>query len=270
MVSINKDNQQAITDVSSFISRQWQEESNSYINIDFDSINKTEYKINCLSEQQYVCCYCSREIENTPQTELEHIIPKSINTIDSLQRYLDLSPILLNNIILQQDFRKSTEEQNTPPFPHHIAYQNIVASCNGKIKYTSENITCCNRKREDTFIPPFNLMPNSIKYLNDGTIYYDYDEIDNRFINSLNLNKDLLKKIRRIWFLFTASDVTPNELLQITTLEQIKEIITLHIDINPLKEAADRTTIHSFKNEVSWKMLMNYKYFFNYFKIQNN
>jgi hypothetical protein len=42
MVSINKDNQQAITDVSSFISRQWQEESNSYINIDFDSINKNE------------------------------------------------------------------------------------------------------------------------------------------------------------------------------------------------------------------------------------
>ena len=42
MVSINKDNQQAITDVSSFISRQWQEESNSYINIDFDSINKTQ------------------------------------------------------------------------------------------------------------------------------------------------------------------------------------------------------------------------------------
>lgn len=40
MVSINKDNQQAITDVSSFISRQWQEESNSYINIDFDSINE--------------------------------------------------------------------------------------------------------------------------------------------------------------------------------------------------------------------------------------
>ena len=133
MVSINKDNQHAITDVSSFISRQWQVESNRYINIDFDSINKNEYKINCLSEQQYVCCYCSREIENTPQTELEHIIPKSINTIDSLQRYLDLSPILLNNIILQEDFRKSTEEQNTPPFPHHIAYQNIVASCNGKI-----------------------------------------------------------------------------------------------------------------------------------------
>lgn len=107
MVSINKDNQQAITDVSSFISRQWQEESNSYINIDFDSINKTEYKINCLSEQQYVCCYCSREIENTPQTELEHIIPKSINTIDSLQQYLDLSPILLTHIARQPDGKRA-------------------------------------------------------------------------------------------------------------------------------------------------------------------
>lgn len=40
MVSINKDNQQAITDVSSFICRQWQEESNRYINTDFDSINE--------------------------------------------------------------------------------------------------------------------------------------------------------------------------------------------------------------------------------------
>jgi hypothetical protein len=270
MVSINKDNQQAITNVSNFISMQWQEESNRYINIDYDSINKTEYKINCLSEQQYVCCYCSREIENTPQTELEHIIPRSIHTPDSLQRYLDFSPILLNNIILQEDFRKSTEEQNTPPFPHHIAYQNIVASCNGKIKDTSENITCCNRKREDTFIPPFNLMPKSIKYLKDGSIYYENDEIDNRFINSLNLNKVLLKKIRRIWFLFTASGVTLDDLLKINTLEQIKEIITLHIDINPLKTVADSTSIHSFKNEANWKMLMNYKYFFNYFIIPNH
>ena len=33
MVSINKDNQQAITDVSSFISRQWQVESNRYIRL---------------------------------------------------------------------------------------------------------------------------------------------------------------------------------------------------------------------------------------------
>jgi hypothetical protein len=31
MVSINKDNQQAITNVSNFISMQWQEESNRYI-----------------------------------------------------------------------------------------------------------------------------------------------------------------------------------------------------------------------------------------------
>uniref|UniRef100_UPI00404B6DE8 HNH endonuclease n=1 Tax=Flavobacterium sp. TaxID=239 RepID=UPI00404B6DE8 len=272
MVSLNKDNQNAIDYVTNFIKGQWFEDSKKYIGIGFNdgAFNKATLKNYCLEEQQNVCCYCSRKIDNSNNTELEHIIPRSIDTEIGLMPYFDLSHILADNIVLQESFRASTVKQITPPFPHHIAYHNIVASCNGKIKDTSEDLTCCNRNRGNDFVPPFNFMPNSIAYLNDGTIYYVNDEIDNRYINPLNLNKALLKNIRRIWLLFANSDLTLDELLQASTINQIKEIFTLHIDVSPNKTIADSTIIDSFKNEAQWKTLMNYKYFLDYFRINNN
>ena len=272
MVNLNKVNQTAIDYVSNFINNQWQEDSKRYIGIGYDdgAINKATLKGYCLQEQNYVCCYCSREISNSPNTELEHIIPRARN-IDNIEllRYFSYSDILSQNIILQSEFSANAINQETPPFPHHIAYHNLVASCNGKIKVSSEDLTCCNRNRGNKFVPPFNLMPNSISYLNDGTIYYVDDEIDNRYINPLNLNKTLLKNIRRIWLLFSNSDLTLDEIFQVSTLDQIKEIFTLHIDASPLKTKADNAIIDSFKNEAQWITLMNYKYFLDYFRYNN-
>jgi hypothetical protein len=278
MVSLNKNNQTAIDYVTNFINGQWLENNiggNEYRNIGYNSINRTQYKTYCLQEQENVCCYCSREIANNPNTELEHIIPRSVATNEALQPYFSLSNILADNTVLQEDFRLSTERQATPPFPHHIAYQNIVASCNGITFKSSEDFTCCNRKRQDDFIPPYNLIQNNIVYLPDGTIYstidttYEEQGIQYDSITRLNLNKQTLKNIRRIWFLLASSDVNINQLTQATTIENYSEIFTLYLRVNPRKVTSDNNLIDSFENETSWKVLMQYKYFLNYFRNNN-
>jgi len=273
MVTITKDNQDAISYVSDFIDGQWQVDSHRYIGIGYDdgAFNKATLRGYCLAEQGYVCCYCSREIENSSKTQLEHLIPRARETNQEiLDRYFGYSPILSQNIVLHSDFAASTEMQTTPPFPHHIAYQNIVASCNGKTFKFSEDFTCCNHNRGNDFVPPFNLMPDSIRYEKDGTIYYTHDEIDNRFIKPLNLNKEILKRIRRIWFLFANSEVTEDELNNAKNAEIIIEVMTLHLEINRFKSPSDRNIIDSFKTVDNWNTLMNYRYFLNYFRNNNN
>jgi hypothetical protein len=272
MVTLEKNNQEAIAFVSEFIENQWQDDSNKYIGIGFDdgAFNKTTLKGYCLAEQENVCCYCSREIDKSSNTQLEHIIPRAKKTNqDTLERYFVYSPILSENIVLQSIFADSTERQSTPPFPHHIAYHNIVATCNGKTIETTEDTTCCNRNRGDDFVPPFNLMASSIAYLKDGTIYYINDEINYRNINPLNLNKDLLKNIRRIWFLFANTDVTENELLNANNQEKILEVITLYLEVSTFKSPSDRNVIDSFKTLSNWGTLMKYLYFLNYFRTNN-
>ncbi len=274
MVTLNKNNQTAIDYVTNFINGQWFEDSNRYLGLGFDdgAFNKATMKGYCLEEQNNVCCYCSREIGNNNHTELEHIIPRSVDTENALQPYFNLSNLLAENIVLQESFRPSTVMQVTPPFPHHIAYHNIVASCNGITFKSSEYFTCCNRKREDDFIPPYNLIQNNIMYLHDGTIYstidttYEEQGIQYNSITHLNLNKQTLKNIRRIWFLLAGTDVTINQLTQAITIDDYKEIFTLYLRANPLKVINDNNLIDSFENETSWKILMYYKYFLNYFR----
>ncbi len=278
MVTIEKNKQAAIDYVNEFIKGQWLENNNGgfeYRNIDFNSINRTIYKTYCLEEQEYVCCYCSREIANNNHTELEHIIPRSVTTNEVLQHYFSLSNILADNIVLQEVFRLSTAQETPPPFPHHIAYQNIVASCNGITFKSSEDFTCCNRNREDFFIPPYNLIPNNIVYLNDGTIYSNIDTnhkeqgIPYESLTHLNLNKQVLKNVRRIWFLLANSDVHLNQLLQASNIDDYKEIFTLFLRVNPMKAISDNNLIDSFENTTSWTVLMQYKYFLDYFRNNN-
>jgi 5-methylcytosine-specific restriction endonuclease McrA len=269
MVTLKKDNQEAIDFVSCFIEKQWQE--TKYVNIEYDCIDKKAYRKFCLKEQGNVCCYCSRVIDNSNNTQLEHIIPRDRNlNQDTISRYFSFSKVLEDNVVLQSVFTNSREKLRTPPFPHHIAYQNIVASCNGKTTTSSEDFTCCNRNRGNRFIPPFNLMPNSIVYLNDGSLYYIEDELGDIFINQLNLNKDLLRKIRRIWFLFAKSDVKEDELVNATNEDRIIEVITFYLEINRFKSPSDRNVIDSFKTVDNWSTLMKYRYFLNYFRNNNN
>ena len=109
------------------------------------------------------CCYCMRRI-NDEEVTLEHIIQHSLDSNDrnQYQRYIDYRlPFLTDkNVILACDYRAkfNAAGQYVPPYPHVMAYHNLVASCYGyfpkKENREQQLIVCCNNKRSDEHIYP--------------------------------------------------------------------------------------------------------------------
>jgi hypothetical protein len=274
MIYLTKTNQTAIDHVSEFIDSNWREEGvNRYQNIGYGDIKNpvAPFRLLFVSEQNYKCCYCCRHIVNNQTTELEHIIPRTRSQIDQFEPYYILSDILRTNVIPQSVFTTATAQLNKPPFPHHIAYQNIVASCNGRTFESSDNFTCCNRVRKDDFIPPFNLMEGSIEYLPDGTIVY-MPEITNReYLDILNLNKGVLINVRRLWYLFAQSELTLDAIKNVDASDS--DALTAHLVVNAVSTSPtiddDMKLVELFTIESAWDTFKGYDYFWDYYRANN-
>ncbi len=270
MIYVRKTNQDAIQFVTDFIRHNWLEQdehgSYRYQNISFDAIKSParRFKAFFLDEQEQRCCYCCRKIGNS-STELEHIIPRALNTETQFEPYYNHSNILRDNVVSQSSFSSAIAERNLPPFPHHIAYHNIVASCDGKtfMANDSSNFTC-NRERKEKFIPPFNLMNDCVSYLSDGTACYNPDLPNQTYFNVLNLNKDILKQIRRLWYLFATSTLTLDNILEDRDLS-IKEKIVLAVG-NSTNTKDVSTLIGTFSNDRVWSIFKEYDFFYTYYQ----
>lgn len=265
MIYLNKENQAAIDYVSSYLTGQWLEDNNGghrYQNIEYKDINRGQFKDFFVNEQEFKCCYCCREIAIDRHTELEHIVPRAVDTQADLLQYQQLSTILAGNVMLQEEFRTSEVELATPPFPHHTAYHNIVASCNGRTFETTTDFTCCNRKRGDDFLPPFNLMRNCINYLPDGTLVYDPPK-GQSYVDILNLNKTVLKDIRKLWKLFS-SNKTPLQQINMPFDENnVKNMISLAVLLQTNQTPEDLKLIDNFKIQGMWDVFLKYSFFYN-------
>lgn len=258
MVSLEKNNPHAIAFVQDFIQGQWQEDK--YVNIGYGNINKHTLRTFCAEEQHWICCYCCRDISHPGDITLEHIIPRACND-DEFQKYIALSPILHDNVVLQDVFANAEEMRTPPPFPHHIAYHNIVAACNGRVSDYTEEFTCCNPERGEVFLPPFNLMGDCITYHPDGTVSYE----DTEYVNLLNLNKGLLKKIRQLWYLFATSDIIWQDIQDANT-EQDRAVLFAVYILNGENLRAKSNLTNMFRLEDFWKIFLKYSYFFNRFR----
>lgn len=275
MIYIPKTNKDAIEFVSDFIKNNWLEQidnSYRYQNIGFSDIkNPAEiFRGFFVSEQNNKCCYCCKEIENNNLTELEHIIPRAKTSIAEFQPYYELSDILRKHVIPQNEFVMAAEKRNVPPFPHHIAYHNIVASCNGKSFDSSANdsFTCCNRQRRDEFIPPFNLMEDSICYLKDGSIVYLREPANRTFFGILNLDKTLLNQIRRLWYLFSLSSLSVDEILDVdvNSTKSLTEKIVTYAIANSNSLSYDNKLTETFSIINVWNIFKEFNYFLDYYR----
>lgn len=270
MIYLDKTNHEAIDFVTTFIDANWLEQNDGtykYQNIGYSQIKNPVIKFRefFINEQNNKCCYCCRNIVNDNSTELEHIIPRTKSMLVDFTPYYQHSNILNQNVVPQIVFESSTNELNKPPFPHHIAYHNIVASCNGRIFESSEDFTCCNRERGDEFVPPFNLMQNSIEYLPDGTIVYILDLQNRNYFEILNLNKDILINIRRLWYLFSLSDLTLSYILDGST-NTLDEKINIYAIANSQTIVEDFKLLETFSNPKIWEIFKEYSYFFDYYR----
>ncbi len=271
MIYLNKNNKAAQNYVTEFINKNWLAQNDGtsrYQNISYADIKNPVklFRGFFVDEQNSKCCYCCKDIVNDNTTELEHLIPQAKSNIIEFQPYYEHSYLLQQNVVPQSVFTAATTQQDLPPFPHHIAYHNIVASCNGRTFKSSEelNFTCCNRERGDEFLPPFNLMQDSVGYIEDGTIVFFYDLENRGYFRTLNLDKDILKNIRRLWYLFSKSELTLQEILNSEMGLEAK--ITIHAIGNSNTLLDDVKLLETFSNEDLWDIFCKYSYFLDYYR----
>lgn len=136
----------------------------------FCSHNQREYRkrlVNILLEnQQNRCCYCLRKLKTAQCEEdsdevvtLEHIIPRGFESGNGKLPYYQSAPELSPEEVVMTDEYEQTYDQSKLGLPHKVAYNNIVASCNGTFPYVrnqnegKSKICCTNFVWKKTPIP---------------------------------------------------------------------------------------------------------------------
>lgn len=229
--------------IDTFIDNGWEDSLNRYINITFNDIKPLIKKF-LLKAHSNRCAYCMKHIEEGDMT-IEHIIPESFKAINQsdFNKYLELDSCLINNVTLKDIFATTKRKKLTPPYPHDIAWYNLIPSCNSN--------QCCNLYRSKKFVKPFLLNRNEvqkIKYSLQGRCY-SLEYIDD--IEKLNINNLELVLIRSIWF-YLRNKVTKDQLAQ---SELILSYITLYDEEN-------KGLSGTFADQKRYKLLMDYVYFY--------
>lgn len=191
-----------------FIEGQWQEDAKRYVNLTYDSIDKQIFCEKLSEEQNDYCCYCMKKMSvHKRNITLEHVIPHNLSRdrgedYNQYTMYAALNPELVKWIPPREQ-SNITEKLTLPPYPHYIAYENLVASCDGYIVTRKESNQTCNHKRGDTNIPPLFFMENIAEIMDygpDGDVGTRGDEYKNVIDKTLNLNDESLKFARKIWY----------------------------------------------------------------------
>ncbi|MDI9364278.1 MAG: hypothetical protein QM541_04955 [Flavobacterium sp.] len=242
--------------VDNLLEHCWIDDQNRYINADYENglcDNRTtfykELSEVLLEEQNGLCCYCLKEI-NEDSTTLEHIIPNKLKLGD-FGSYL-VTDELRNNVIHKTAFDRSAKVIPPVHYPHDIAYHNLIASCNSK-KH-------CNNYRSDKKIEPF-IFDANIETLveydragNASCVQYD-DDLQKLGLSNTN---SPLKLIRMIWYKLAQIFNQINEITAEIIDDIIYELILL-FDGNRVLE--NFTNTPSYKEDV-----LRYKWFFQYYK----
>lgn len=229
-----------------------------------------------LQESGNRCCYCQRNI-NEESTTLEHTIP---NKTATQEKYDEYQPYFSKQHWNKMEFAGAFLQRNRwpwPTYPHTIAYENLVPSCNGKFArslnqepHASDDRVskCCNNKRGENFVVPFVFdsgMVAEFKYSSDGYVRWPVPEHikgDERkrlleahkdTIDYLQLNCEELVAIRRIWFFLSCvqknSDISEKE----------RTIFYLTEDVNLTDN--ERKMLENFYQDNYWNLLQEYTYF---------
>lgn len=171
-----------------------------------------------LDNQQRRCCYCLRKLKinkvdgDDELVTLEHIIPRGFESgAAKLAYYQRCSTIDSTKVLLTDEF-ESSAVQTLPPYPHKVAYNNIVASCNGTFPNElssrgGKSRICCNEARIEKDAYPVYFLPNiadMVVYSSNGDINAKsgsgYETEITTLISSVKLQCQSLLDIRQLWF----------------------------------------------------------------------
>ena len=230
-----------------------------------------------LNENGHRCCYCMRRIAER-DTTIEHIIPNKIEDHVQYDKYRKYYPReLWEKMIFSKDFL-TNPRWPFRAFPHSVAYENLIPSCNGKFaRSASEDIhaaddrtsKCCNNKRSDEFVIPFVLdqhMVDEFKYKPNGLVVWPVTdstiqgnerkkllEEHKKTIDALDLNCPELVAIRRIWFFLSSNGED--------CVAELKERVIFALTEDECLTAEECSMLLNFWYDNYWSLLEEYRYF---------
>ncbi|NBK99891.1 MAG: hypothetical protein EOM50_18145 [Erysipelotrichia bacterium] len=248
-----------------FIKNKWDNDSQKYINLNYNELKRYKvFKYLLLKEQQGFCCYCMREIPFNEVT-LEHVMPHHLDDKkrqEEIMYYSKFGRLKRGKITYCPDEELSTK-LHTPPYPHCIAYENLVVSCQGKVFEGGEKYVlhkCCNNFRGNNKIIPLFFIPRVVeivRYEIDGTLTY-FEKYDST-IKSLNLMHSTLIFMRKTWAKIVINKISLNQVNKALTDIEIRANIIDDIDIN----LSERKNL---RIDLYWKLLIEYHWFYKYFQ----
>lgn len=215
-----------------------------------------------MMEQSSLCCYCMRKLSECQKVTIEHIMPNHAQDKAELDEYRT-KKTELDGLLHPDDFMAQSPIVY-PPYPHSIAYQNMILSCDGDLfKENNAKSVCCNIKREHRFLPPFvlyNDIEQRFNYTVDGLAEWIDDpeppESKKNAMRILGLNISVLKMVRRIWFFCIDHGLDPR-------VDKKNDIINTMMGYLASPDITEKDTnmLFNFKKDKYWKLLLEYDAF---------
>lgn len=201
----------------------WQD--NCYVNLNYDIIDKSELSQHLVNEQGGYCCYCMRRLHlqnegnHKKNVTLEHVIPHKITEeewINDRDKYRKFGLLDNRNITVCYNgvVPDNTRKFGMPPFPHFLAYDNLVASCDGLTLNEDSRISphqCCNNKRGNRYVEPLYFLNNvsqEVSYDKRGHIVCDEEYVGFLNENGVNIMSRFLNDVRLFWRKIADSEYT--------------------------------------------------------------
>lgn len=252
--------------IDEYIDEQWSEEVSGYINLDYRGIKSSLSQV-FTEEQKGCCCYCMRTLKEGMSTTLEHIIPNKLQNQEEYDRYIDTG-LCRKEMIVFKPMVDFSERLSCPPYPHDLAYENLVASCDGKlVDHKGKEIKtfthlCCNNNRGESYIHPFFFMEDIaslLTYEADGSISYADDSwVQMLGEKVLNLLHRTLQMIRKTWCV-VCMEYSVEEINQAIGDEELR----LEILADKRLTSQERET---FCNATYWSLFTEFSWFYQYYK----
>lgn len=244
--------------------------------------------INVLLENQHnLCCYCLRKLKTNQREEdsdkvvtLEHIIPRSYTRANNqeLSYYQNVPELSLTEVVVTDEYESLNYNQGGTAQPHKVAYNNLVASCNGTFPYVrneneGKSKLCCNEFRQNKKAYPIYFIENIhqyIDYQSDGNVYgvcNSDDDLINKIedvIKNTNLYCDSLKQIRRLWFIL--SHIPKEEIYSCHTESQRDDLFSRELYKTEYFDMESTSELHNkFLKDDYWNTFMLYDVFYEIF-----
>lgn len=226
-----------------------------------------------LQNQHCYCSYCMRRLTGQDDTTLEHIVPQAA-TLEDYEKYRkDEFPYLKDHLKLSGIFSKE-ESPELDPYPHTVAYDNLVASCKGlfpRLNRDNEVVEdesghCCNNVRGFNEALPIYFLPNVsklIRYQKNGSIIIadneEWHDAAEKTKTSAKLTWKSLTEIRQLWYVL--KDIPKDEITSCNDEKKRLDLIQDNLYLTNINQKDIDNLINKFTKKEYWNVFLLYDWF---------